>query len=125
MSTIGNRLIELQQKKERHTFSVPELGKNGNDLTVYYKKLTVREDERLRRKHPEFYKQLTSGQLPSFAALIDLLIIKCEQEDGTALFKDEDRSVLLGMNVNFVTELAGKLLENIFDVPDSEQAEKN
>ena len=57
--------------------------------------------------------------------LIDLLIIKCEQEDGTALFKDEDRSVLLGMNVNFVTELAGKLLENIFDVPDSEQAEKN
>ena len=98
---------------------------NGEPLKVFYSQLTVREDTRLRKQYPEFYKQLQSGDLPSFQAIVDLIIMKLTNEEGTKVFGDDDRSYLLGMDVKFITDIGAKLLENIFDVPDVEQAEKN
>ena len=51
--------------------------------------------------------------------------MKLTNEEGTKVFGDDDRSYLLGMDVKFITDIGAKLLENIFDVPDVEQAEKN
>ena len=48
MSKIGERLIAIQQSKEKSSFSVEGLGENGQPLKVYYSKLKVREDEKLR-----------------------------------------------------------------------------
>tara|TARA_Y100001938_G_C7854233_1_gene312330 strand:- start:179 stop:553 length:375 start_codon:yes stop_codon:yes gene_type:complete len=123
--SLKDRLLELQKGKEKYSFSIPGLADNGEPLKVFYSQLTVREDTRLRKQYPEFYKQLQSGDLPSFQAIVDLIIMKLTNEEGVKVFGDDDRSYLLGMDVKFITDIGAKLLENIFDVPDVEQAEKN
>jgi len=125
MTSISERLLELQRGKERYSFAVSKLGPEGGPLTIFYTELTVREDTKLRKDYPNFYSQLTSGEMPSFAALVDLLILKALNEDGTKTFSQEDRSYLLGMSVKFITDIAAKLLEHLFPEGDVEQAEKN
>ena len=125
MSKIGERLIAIQQSKEKSSFSVEGLGENGQPLKVYYSKLKVREDEKLRRLHPKFYDDVLSGSIPSMNALVDLICMKAENEDGKKIFDDTDKLELRGMDVAFIMNIATQMLNDLFDEPTLEQAEKN
>jgi|TARA_R100000664_G_scaffold630_6_gene1865 hypothetical protein len=125
MSILGDRLIALQQEKDRFSFDVEGLGVDGNPLTVFFTKLTVREDERLRKLHPKFYQAVSSGDIPSFKALVDLICLKAEDESGTKLFDEADKQKLLGMDVGFVMNFSTKIIEKLFEANSLEQAEKN
>lgn len=125
MSVLGDRLIAMQQQKERYSFDVDGLGVDGNSLTVFFTTLTVREDERLRKLHPKFYEAINGGDIPSFKALVDVICMKAEDESGTKLFDEADKQKMLGMDVGFVMSFSTQIIEKLFDTTTLEEAEKN
>jgi hypothetical protein len=125
MSKISERLLAIQQSKEKLSFEVEGLGQDGQPLIVYYSKLTVREDEKLRRLHPNFYDNVMNGSIPTMNSLVDLICLKAENEDGTKLFDEDDKLKLRGMDVAFIMKFATNMLGDLFDEPTLEQAEKN
>ena len=125
MSVLGDRLIAMQQQKERYSFDVDGLGVDGNSLTVFFTTLTVREDERLRKLHPKFYEAINGGDIPSFKALEDVICMKAEDESGIKLFDEADKQKMLGMDVGFIMSFSTQIIEKLFDTATLEQAEKN
>ena len=104
----------LQQDQDKFCIEVAELGVDGEPLYIYFTKMTVREDERIRKQHPNFYKTISDGDIPTFSSLLDLIMLKAKDEDGKKIFDDSDRQAFLGMDVNFVTSIAGDILQKLF-----------
>lgn len=123
--TISERLKQMQSNQETYPLTLPNLDEEGNDLVVYFTKLTVREDERLRKKHPDFYKSMTEGDIPSFKAMVDLLIIKCKDEEGKPIFAQADEMFLSNQDIGYITTVCTKLIEKLFDFPDVETSQGN
>jgi len=122
---ISERLKQMQSEQERFPLALPGLGEDNNDLVVYFTKLTVKEDEKIRKKHPTFYKTMTDGDIPSFSAMVDLIIIKCKDEEGKAIFTQSDEMYLLNQDVGYITAIATSMLEKLFDIPTVETIEGN
>ena len=123
--TVIERLKQMQSNVDRVALNLPGLGEEGDDLTVYFTKLTVREDEKLRKKHPNFYKALTEGDIPSFSAMVELLIIKATDEEGVPIFKQSDQMYLMNQDIGYITGVATQMLEKMFDIPTPETLEGN
>jgi hypothetical protein len=123
--SISERLQAMQSNREKFRLTLPGLGENQSDLTCFFTKLTVREDEKLRRKHKDFYKSLTEGDIPSFQAMVDLIIIKAIDDEGRPIFNQGDNMFLSGMDVGYITGVATAMMEKLFDVPSVETTEGN
>lgn len=104
----------LQQDQDKFCIKVAELGVDGEPLHIYFTKMTVREDERIRKQHPNFYKTISDGDIPTFSSLLDLIMLKAKDEEGKRIFDEGDRQVFLGMDVAFVTQIAGDMLQKLF-----------
>ena len=122
---ISERLKQMQSDQEMYPITLPGLGEDGSDLVVYFNKLTVREDEKLRKKHPTFYKAMTDGDIPSVSAMVDLIILKCKDEEGNSIFAQADSMYLLNQDVGYITGIATAMLEKLFDIPTVETIEGN
>ena len=46
--SISERLKQMQSDQDKYPLTLPGLDENNNDLVVYFTKLTVKEDEKLR-----------------------------------------------------------------------------
>ena len=114
MSLISDRMKALQQDQDKFCIEVAELGVDGEPLHIYFTKMTVREDERIRKQHPNFYKTISDGDIPTFSSLLDLIMLKAKDEEGKKIFDEGDRQVFLGMDVAFVTQIAGDMLQKLF-----------
>jgi len=114
MSLISDRMKALQQDQDKFCIKVAELGVDGEPLHIYFTKMTVREDERIRKQHPNFYKTISDGDIPTFSSLLDLIMLKAKDEEGKRIFDEGDRQVFLGMDVTFVTQIAGDMLQKLF-----------
>jgi len=120
-----DRLLAIQQDKEKYSFTVDELGLDGKPLTVYFTKLTVREDTLLRKQHPNFYDEVSAGKIPPMDSLVDIICLKSVNEEGGKIFDESAKQTLRGMDIQFIIDLAAKILEHLFDSPSIEEAEKN
>jgi|TARA_R110002167_G_scaffold245999_1_gene451428 hypothetical protein len=114
MSIMSDRMKAMQLEQEKFCVEVAELGLENEPLKIYFTKMTVREDERIRKSHPDFYKTISDGDIPTFSSLLDLIMIKARDEEGKRIFDEADRQVFLGMDVSFVTALAGEILQKLF-----------
>jgi|TARA_R110002020_G_scaffold67529_4_gene177324 hypothetical protein len=114
MSSISDRMKALQQDQDKFCIEVAELGVDGEPLHIYFTKMTVREDERIRKQHPDFYNRIMNGDIPSFASLLDLIMLKAKNEEGKKIFDEGDRQAFLGMDINFVTNISSQMLEKLF-----------
>ena len=115
----------MQSNREKFRLTLPGLGENQTDLVCFFTKLTVRENEKLRKKHKDFYKALTDGDIPSFSAMVDLIIIKAIDDEGKPVFNQGDQMFLNGMDVGYITGVATAMMEKLFDVPSIETSEGN
>ena len=104
----------LQQDQDKFCIEVAELGVDGEPLHIYFTKMTVREDERIRKQHPNFYKTISDGDIPTFSSLLDLIMLKAKNEEGKKIFDEGDRQAFLGMDINFVTNISSQMLEKLF-----------
>ena len=93
----------------------PSLGEGDNPLRLYFTSVTARDIEKLQRKHPNFLST------PTMAAMVDTLIIKCEDEGSEPAFTLEDKPILMGEPVSVIA----KVFAAVFQAEDVEEHEKN
>lgn len=113
--SIAQRIAANRAARERRSVEVMEWGEDDAPLLIYYSDVSAREIEKVRNKHKDFLSN------PSIAAMVEIIIMKAEAEDGEKLFTLEDKPVLMGEPVDVIANLFG----SIFSSEPVEVKEKN
>ena len=113
--SIAKRIAAKRADQTREVVEVPEWGEGDDPLRLYFTPVTARDIEKIQRKHPNFLTNATMG------AMVDMLIIKCEDENGEPAFTLEDKPILMGEPINVIASVFGKT----FSATDVEEHEKN
>jgi len=112
--SIAKRIAAKRAEKERSFVEVEEWGDDA-PLILYFTEVTARDIDRIQRKHPNF---LTSPTLP---AMVETIILKCEDEQGDKAFTLEDKPILMGETISVIAHVFGA----VFGSTEVEDAEKN
>ena len=104
------------RQRDRRVIDVPEWGEDDTPLSVYVGAITAGDIDKLQRKHKNFLNDMT------IAAMVDLIIMKAEDQAGERLFSLEDKPVLMRDDFALIARIAGDMFAGIADV---EEHEKN
>lgn len=115
MSKFGEQIAANRAARTRSFIDVEEWGDGENPLRIHYGAVTGHEIDRVQRKHKDF---LSSPTLP---AMVELMIVKSEDEAGEKLFTLEDKPILLREPLELITRVFGEL----FGSTSIEEQEKN
>jgi len=113
--SIAKRIAAKRAEQERSIAEVEEWGEAGEPLRLYFGPVTARDIEKVQRKHPNFMSET------SMAAMVEMIINKCEDEAGEKAFTLEDKPILMGEPVGVIAALFGK----VFSAESVEDHEKN
>ena len=113
--SIAKRIAAKRADKARNFVDVEEWGEGDQPLRLYFTEVSARDIEKVQRKHKDF---LTS---PSMSAMVEMIILKCEEENGDPAFTLEDKPILLGETVNTIALVFGA----VFNADSVEEHEKN
>ena len=113
--SIAKQIAAKRQAQERSFAEVEEWGEEDKPLRLYFGPVTARDIEKVQRKHKGFLTDTT------MAAMVEMIILKCETEDGEKAFTLEDKAILMGEPIGVIAGLFG----SIFNVDSVEDHEKN
>lgn len=113
--SIAKRIAAKRADQTREVVEVPEWGEGDDPLRLYFTPVTARDIEKIQRKHKDFLTNATMG------AMVDMLIIKCEDENGEPAFTLEDKPILMGEPVGLIARIFG----DTFKSDSIEEQEKN
>jgi hypothetical protein len=113
--SIAKRIAAKRADQEREVVEVPEWGEEENPLRLYFTQTTARDMEKIQRKHPNFLTNITMN------AMVDVLIMKCEDEKGDPAFTLEDKPILMGEPIGVIS----KAFATVFSGKTEEEHEKN
>ena len=113
--SIAKRIAARRAEQERSFAEVEEWGEADQPLRLYFGPVTARDIEKVQRKHPKFMSDT------SMAAMVDMIILKCEDEAGEKAFTLEDKPILMGEPVGVIAKVFG----NVFSADSVEDHEKN
>lgn len=74
------------------------------DETLYVKPLTCGDMSKLQRKHPDFLSQMSAE------SMVDLIILKCLDQEGEKAFSLDDKALLLRESMNVIASIAASIL---------------
>jgi hypothetical protein len=90
---------------------------DGNAFKMFCRPITCYDINELQKKHPAIM------QTPTIGAMVDLILLKAEDEGGSKLFTSaEDRIDLMGEETTVISEIADQMFSTIESV---ETAAKN
>jgi hypothetical protein len=107
--------IRANRSKSRTKIIVEAWGDDDGPAVIFSSPLTAGDISRIQRKHKDFLSNT------SVEAMIDLIILKAESEDGDKAFSVEDRPVLMRENLNVISEVAGQMFGDIDSIEDLEK----
>lgn len=113
--SLAKRIAAKRSERERGIVEVAEWGEGDEPLHLYFTEVSARDIEKVQRKHPDF---LTN---PSMSAMVEMIIIKCEDQAGEKAFTLEDKPILLGETVSVIAKVFGA----VFNADSVEDHEKN
>jgi hypothetical protein len=113
--SLSKRIAAKRADKQRAHVDVEEWGEGGVPLRLYYNSVTARDIEKVQRKYKDF---LTNT---SMAAMVEMIIEKCEDEKGDKAFTLEDKPILMGEPVNVIASVFG----SVFSASSIEDHAKN
>lgn len=113
--SIAKRIAAKRAEKPREVVEVPEWGEEGQPLRLFFTSVTARDIEKVQRRHKDFLSS------PTMAAMVDMIIFKCETEKGEPAFTLEDKHTLMGETVNIIAKVFGA----VFQADTIEEHEKN
>ena len=113
--SIAKRIAAKRAEKPREVVEVPEWGEEGQPLRLFFTSVTARDIEKVQRKHKDFLSN------PTMSAMVETLIIKCEDEGGEPAFTLEDKPILMREPVGIIARVFGA----VFEANTSEEHEKN
>jgi len=108
--------IRANRSKSRAKIVVEAWSDDAGPAVIYSTPLTAGDIDRIQRKHKDFLSNM------SVAAMIDLIILKAEDEAGEKAFSIEDRPVLMRESLSVISDVAGQMFGEIQSV---EALEKN
>lgn len=111
---LGARIAANRQASRRKV-AVSEWGEDGKPLEIFAGVLTCHDVDRLQKKHKDFLANM------SVEAMVDLIILKSENESGDKLFSLEDKPVLMREPVLLVTRVAGEIFGSVLTAEDAEK----
>lgn len=115
MSKLASKIAAKRAERERNYIDVEEWGDDGESVRLYFDEVTARDMEKVQRKHPNFLTNTTT------AAMVEMMILKCEDEGGEPAFTLEDKAILMGEPVGVIAKVFGA----IFSADSVEDHEKN
>lgn len=102
--SLAKRIAD-RQNAARRVIEVAEWGEDdGSPLAIHCGPLLALEIEKIQRKHPNFFQQM------SIQGMVDLIILKAEGKDGEKLFTLEDKPVLMREEFTIITRVAGEMI---------------
>jgi len=114
--SLGKQIAERRNKQRRVIETPSHWGEDDAPLFIYCTPITAGEINKIQRKHKNFLNEMTVD------GMVDLIIMKAEDEGGNRLFTLEDKIYLMAEDAPVVADIAGKM----FGEHDSiEEAEKN
>ena len=113
--SIAKRIAAKRAEQDRSFAEVEEWGEADQPLRLYFSPVSAREIERVQRKHPNFMSNTT------LAAMVEMIVIKCEDESGEKAFTLEDKPILMGEPASIIA----KLFNEVFAADSVEDHEKN
>ena len=104
---IAKELRKRAEVKVREVV-VPEWGDDSGDFKLYCKAITCNDLNLLQKKHPNFLNNTT------IAAMVDLIVMKAEDQGGDRLFTAaDDRVELMGEQTDVISEIANQMFAEI------------
>ena len=115
--SLGQQIAERRSNRQRRVIEIPEWG-NDDDrpLMLYASSITAGDLKKIQRKHKNFLNEM------SIDGMVDLIIMKAEDHEGTKLFTLEDKVYLMGEDIGVISKVAEQMFG---DVASIEEAEKN
>jgi hypothetical protein len=113
MSKLGEQ-IRTKAPKARVRVEVPEWG-DDEPLVIFAGELLVGEFSKIQRKHPDFLNNQT------IEALVDLIIMKAETDQGDKAFDLDDKPILMRQPLNTVADVATRIMGGMNTVEDAEK----
>jgi phosphopantetheine adenylyltransferase len=89
---------------------------SGEPFKLYCRPITCYDLNELQKRHPNVMSNT------SVASMVDLIVMKAEDQSGERLFKAEDRIDLMGEETAVISEIANQMFNNIVS---AEAHEKN
>jgi phage I-like protein len=88
----------------RSTVSVPEWGEKDEPEVIYFGPLLARELDQIQRRHNNFLAD------PSLQGMVDLIILKAQDEDGNKIFNPSHKPTLMREEVQIISRVAAEML---------------
>ena len=97
--SLAQRIAAKRAEVQRNVIEVPEWGEGDIPLRLYAGPVTARDLEKIQRKHKDFLSNVTMG------AMVEMIILKCEDEKGDLAFTLEDKPILMGETLQIITKV--------------------
>jgi hypothetical protein len=102
--SIAKQIAAKREAKDRSFAEVEEWGEEDQPLRLYFATVSARDIEKIQRKHKNFLVEAT------MASMVEMIILKCETEDGERAFSLEDKPILMGEPLGVIAKLFGDIL---------------
>ncbi len=100
--------LRSRRKVDAREVEVPAWGDDSGAFKLYCRPITCNDLNRLQKKHPNFLNNTT------IAAMVDLIIMKAEDQSGERLFTAaDDRIELMGEQTDVISEIASQMFADI------------
>ena len=99
----------------RKRIDVPEEWVAKGVTEIWCTLINAGDVEVIHKKHKDFINS------PSLGGMVDLIIRKAENEQGEKLFTLEDRSFLMKIDINVISEIGGEMFNTIESIEDLEK----
>jgi len=108
--------LRKRRKQARRKIDVAEWGDKDGPFSLYCRPLTCYDLNELQKRHPQVM------QNPSIGAMVDLIVMKAESQDGERLFTAaDDRIELMGEETTIVSHIANEMFGTIDPFEDVEK----
>ena len=111
--SIASRIAAKRAERDRSFVEVDEWV-DDTPLKLYFTEMTACDIERIQRKHKDFLSN------PTLSAMVEAIILKCEDENGDKAFSLEDKPILMGETIGVIAKVFGAVLGAV-DVEDHEK----
>jgi hypothetical protein len=100
--------LRKRRKVQVREVIVPAWGDESGDFKLYCRPITCYDLNQLQKKHPNFLNNTT------IAAMVDLIVMKAEDQGGDRLFTAaDDRVELMGEQTDVISEIANQMFAEI------------
>lgn len=107
--------IRANRSKARTKIIVEAWGDEAGPAVVYASPLTAGDISKIQRKHKDFLSNM------SVEAMIDLILLKAETQDGEKAFSIEDKAILMRESLSVVSEVAAQMFGDVDSIEDIEK----